>query len=74
MEVNNMLRDIYEQSGLSMAQIAENMGCGKNFVHKLMNRKRPHNPAFNTIRRFARACGYSMTVSFNADDGGNNAD
>lgn len=61
------LRSLLEarrQSGLTQEEIAHRMGTSKSAVSRLESSLRDpkHSPTFETIRRYAKACGKRVTL------------
>ena len=61
------LRSLLEarrQSGLTQAEIAVRMGTSKSAVSRLESSLRDprHSPTFETIRRYAKACGKRVAL------------
>ena len=58
------LLDARQQSGLTQEQIAVVMGTSKSAVSRLERslRDHGHSPTFETIRRYAKACGKRLEL------------
>lgn len=58
-----LLEIMIRRSGLSLTEVAEQMGIGRKAVEKYVYRERT-NPSLKWLLRFAGVCGAELTISF----------
>jgi DNA-binding XRE family transcriptional regulator len=54
-----------KEAGLTQAQVAERMGTTASAVARLEGAitREKHSPTFNTLKRYAKACGKSLRIT-----------
>lgn len=57
-ELENMLRSMRTEAKLSQADVAKILGVTPPAVNRL--EKRPSHASINTLRRYAKACGFDL--------------
>ena len=63
-EMIDKLLQIRSAAGLTQDEVARRMGTQKSNVCRL--EKGNGNPSWNTLKKYAHACGFEITVDFHA--------
>ena len=63
-EMIDKLLQIRSAAGLTQDEVARRMGTQKSNVCRL--EKGNGNPSWNTLKKYAHACGFEVTVDFHA--------
>jgi len=62
MSIGNKVKELREQRGLSIRQLAEEVGCSGSLISQLENNK--VDPSISTLKRIARALGVNIVDFF----------
>ena len=67
-ELINKLLTMRTTAGLTQEELAKRMGTKKSNISRLETGNT--NPSLKTLRKYARACGFAITMDFHAAWGG----
>lgn len=69
-EALSVLLELRQRSGLTQTEIADRMGVSQPAIARIERSlvTRKHVPSFDTLRRYAQACGQRLIISFEPVD------